>query len=75
MSWGSCSSWQAQSCSSGARLSIATHLGIVPVIIGLTVVAFGASAPELAVGMSAALGGNGDVPFGNVAGSSIGNIF
>lgn len=54
--------------------SIATRLGIAPVIIGLTVVAFGTSAPELAVSVSAGFGGNGDVAFGNVAGSNIVNI-
>lgn len=54
--------------------SIATRLGIAPVIIGLTVVAFGTSAPELAVSVSAGIGGNGDVAFGNVAGSNIVNI-
>jgi len=54
--------------------SIATRLGIAPVIIGLTVVAFGTSAPELAVSVSAGFSGNGDVAFGNVAGSNIVNI-
>jgi cation:H+ antiporter len=54
--------------------TIASKLGIAPVIIGLTVVAFGTSAPELAVSVSASLGGNADVAFGNVVGSNIGNI-
>lgn len=54
--------------------SIATRLGIAPVIIGLTVVAFGTSAPELAVSAGASLGGEGDVAFGNVAGSNIVNL-
>ena len=54
--------------------TIASRLGIAPVIIGLTVVAFGTSAPELAVSVSAALGGNADVALGNVVGSNIGNI-
>ena len=54
--------------------SIATRLGIAPVIIGLTVVAFGTSAPELAVSVSAGFSGDGDVAFGNVAGSNIVNI-
>jgi cation:H+ antiporter len=39
--------------------SIATRLGITPVIIGLTVVAFGTSAPELAVSVNASVGGEG----------------
>lgn len=54
--------------------TIASKLGIAPVVIGLTVVAFGTSAPELAVSVSAALGGDADVAFGNVVGSNIGNI-
>ena len=54
--------------------SIASRLGIAPVIIGLTVVAFGTSAPELAVSVSAGLSGEGEVAFGNVAGSNIVNI-
>jgi cation:H+ antiporter len=54
--------------------SIATRLGVEPVIIGLTVVAFGTSAPELAVSVSASIGGNSDVAFGNVVGSNTANI-
>lgn len=54
--------------------SIATRLGIEPVIIGLTVVAFGTSAPELAVSVGASFGGSSDVAFGNVVGSNIANI-
>ncbi|MBN2431077.1 MAG: calcium/sodium antiporter [Acidobacteria bacterium] len=55
---------------------IAAVLGIPPVIIGLTVVAFGTSAPELAVSLSGALHGNGgnDISLGNVVGSNIVNI-
>jgi cation:H+ antiporter len=54
--------------------TIASRLGIAPVIIGLTVVAFGTSMPEMAVSMSASFGGTADVAFGNVVGSNIGNI-
>ena len=53
--------------------SIATRLGIAPIIIGLTVVAFGTSAPELAVSVSAGFSGSGDVALGNVVGSNIVN--
>jgi len=55
---------------------IAAALGIPPVIIGLTVVAFGTSAPELAVSLSGALHGDGgnDISLGNVVGSNIVNI-
>ena len=54
--------------------AIATKLGVQPVVIGLTVVAFGTSAPELAVSVGSGLSGNADVAFGNVAGSNIVNI-
>ena len=54
--------------------AIATKLGVQPVVIGLTVVAFGTSAPELAVSVGAGFSGNADVAFGNVAGSNIVNI-
>lgn len=54
--------------------AIANRLGIAPVIIGLTVVAFGTSAPELAVSVGASLGGEADLALGNVVGSNISNI-
>jgi cation:H+ antiporter len=54
--------------------SVAARLGIAPIVIGLTVVAFGTSAPEMAVSVSGALGGNSDVALGNVVGSNTFNI-
>lgn len=54
--------------------SLATRAGISPLIAGLTIVAFGTSAPELSVSLSAALGGNSDIALGNVVGSNIFNI-
>ncbi len=54
--------------------AVATRFGVEPVIIGLTVVAFGTSAPELAVSVSSAVSGSSDVAFGNVVGSNIANI-
>ena len=54
--------------------SIATRYGIAPIVIGLTVVAFGTSAPEFAVSVQGALTGNSDVAIGNVVGSSTFNI-
>jgi cation:H+ antiporter len=54
--------------------SLATRVGISPLIAGLTIVAFGTSAPELSVSLSAALGGNPDIALGNVVGSNIFNI-
>ena len=55
-----------------ARLALG--LGIAPLIIGLTVVAFGTSAPELAVSVRAALAGQADISVGNVVGSNIFNV-
>ena len=58
-----------------ASCQIANKLGISPLIIGLTVVAFGTSAPELFVSVGASLKGNADFAIGNVVGSNIFNIF
>lgn len=54
--------------------SIAKKLKVPDLIIGLTVVAMGTSAPELAVSVSAALGGSTDIAIGNVVGSNLLNI-
>ncbi len=53
---------------------IARRLGVSPLIIGLTIVAFGTSAPELALNITAALLDHGELSFGNVVGSNIANI-
>lgn len=53
---------------------LATHAGISPLVIGLTVVAFGTSAPEFTVSLVSALGGRGDIAFGNVVGSNTFNV-
>lgn len=52
---------------------IAKKLRIPSIVIGLTIVAFGTSAPELAVSMTAALKGSNDIAIGNVVGSNIFN--
>lgn len=52
----------------------AALFGISPLVIGLTVVAFGTSAPELAVSLQAGLGGSADIAVANVVGSNIFNI-
>jgi hypothetical protein len=49
-------------------------VGLSPLIIGLTIVAFGTSAPEMAVSVMAGLSGNADISLGNVVGSNIFNI-
>lgn len=55
-----------------ARLAVA--VGISPLVVGLTVVAFGTSAPELAVSVQSAFSGSADIALGNVVGSNIFNI-
>ena len=54
--------------------SIAEKLGIPQLVIGLTIVAMGTSAPEAAVSLTAAFHGNADITIGNVVGSNILNI-
>ena len=53
---------------------LAASFGIAPLLVGLTVVAYGTSAPELVVGIGAALRGQGDIALGNVVGSNVANI-
>jgi cation:H+ antiporter len=54
--------------------ALATKLGISPLAIGLTVVAFGTSAPELAVNITAAIADRPGLSFGNIVGSNLANI-
>lgn len=54
--------------------SFAKRLGVSSLVIGLTIVAFGTSAPELSVNISSALSGVTDIAVGNVIGSNIANI-
>lgn len=58
---------------SGAA-SIARRFGIPPLVIGLTIVAFGTSAPELFINVTASLKGSAGIAFGNIVGSNIANI-
>lgn len=53
---------------------LASSFGVSPLVIGLTVVAFGTSLPELLVSLNAALDGVSDIAIGNVIGSNIANI-
>jgi cation:H+ antiporter len=57
-----------------AAVGIAQRLAIPPLLIGLTVVGFGTSTPELLVSIDAALRGVPDIAIGNIIGSNIGNI-
>ncbi len=53
---------------------LAALVGISPLVVGLTVVALGTSAPEIAVSVQAAAGGQGDLALGNVIGSNVFNV-
>jgi cation:H+ antiporter len=58
----------------GGAARVARRLGTSPLVVGLTIVAFGSSAPELLVGVVASFQDRGDVVLGNVLGSNILNI-
>ncbi len=66
-------SWSADKFVFGAS-AIARNVGISPMIIGLTIVAMGSSAPEIMVSAAASLDGNTDTAIGNAIGSNITNI-
>ena len=53
---------------------LASSLGVPPLVVGLTVVAYGTSTPEVAVSVQAALAGQADISIGNVVGSNIFNV-
>lgn len=53
---------------------IAESYGVSPLVVGLTVVAFGTSSPELVVNIIGALRGETDIAFGNIAGSNLANL-
>ncbi len=55
-------------------VGLAENLGIPPLIIGLTIVAFGTSAPEMFVSIQSALAGAPGIAIGNVVGSNIANV-
>ncbi|MFT5409994.1 MAG: cation:H+ antiporter, partial [Verrucomicrobiales bacterium] len=63
----------AESLVRGAS-TVAQRLGLSQLVIGLTIVAFGTSAPELAVSVKSSLAGQGGIAMGNVIGSNIFNI-
>ncbi len=65
--------WSADRFVAGAA-SIAEAFGIAPVIIGLTIVSFGTSAPEVMVSLIAAINGTGELAIGNALGSNIANV-
>jgi cation:H+ antiporter len=53
---------------------LAAIVGLSPLVIGLTVVAYGTSAPELTVSVASAYAGRADIALGNVVGSNIFNV-
>ncbi|KGN81941.1 calcium/sodium antiporter [Porphyromonas sp. COT-290 OH860] len=63
----------ANSLTDGAA-ALARRMGLSPLMVGLTVVAFGTSAPEFVVSLTSALKGSADIAIGNVVGSNIFNI-
>jgi len=65
--------WGADKFVAGAS-ALARKLGVSPLMIGLTIVAFGTSTPELAVSLTAALKGANEIAVGNVIGSNIFNL-
>lgn len=65
--------WGADLLVKGAS-RVAAGFGISPLVIGLTVVAFGTSSPEMAISVSSALKGEADIAVGNVVGSNIFNV-
>jgi cation:H+ antiporter len=65
--------WSADLFVAGAA-SIAENMGMSPILIGLTIVSIGTSAPEILVSITAALSGAGELAIGNAIGSNIANI-
>lgn len=65
--------WSADRFVEGAALT-AGHFGMPPLLIGMIVVGFGTSAPELAVSVISAIQGNPGIALGNAYGSNITNI-
>ena len=66
--------WESADLLVTGAVAVAEHLGVSPLIIGLTIVAMGTSAPEVAASIAAAVRGAGDVAIGNVFGSNIANL-
>lgn len=64
--------WGADKMTAGA-VSVAARLGVPQIVIGLTIVAVGTSAPELFVSLASAIKGTPDIAVGNVVGSNIFN--
>jgi cation:H+ antiporter len=65
--------WSAEKFVGGAA-AVANHLGMSPLLIGMLIIGFGTSAPEIIVSIIAAVQGNSGIALGNAYGSNIANI-
>ncbi len=66
--------WKCADVLVGGAVSLARRFSVSPLIVGLTILAMGTSAPEVAASIAAALRGLGDTALGNVYGSNIANL-
>ena len=66
--------WKSADLLVAGAVGLAHRLGVSPLIVGLTIVAMGTSAPEVAASIAAAIRGAGDIAVGNVYGSNIANL-
>jgi cation:H+ antiporter len=66
--------WKGADFMSEGAVGLAERMGVSKLIIGLTIVAMGTSAPEVAAGIVAALDGKGDIILGNVFGANVANL-
>ena len=66
--------WKCAELLVAGAVGLAHRLGVSPLAVGLTVVAMGTSAPEVAASIAAALRDMGDTAIGNVYGSNIANL-
>ena len=66
--------WKSADILVAGAVGLAERFSVSPLIVGLTVVAFGTSAPEAAASIAAALRHTGDIAVGNVYGSNIANL-
>lgn len=66
--------WKGADLLVGGAVGLAERLGVSHLVVGLTIVAMGTSAPEVAASVAAAIDGKGDIAIGNVYGSNIANL-
>ncbi len=66
--------WKGADCLVDGAVGIAERFGVSQLVVGLTVVAMGTSAPEAAASIAAVLSGKGNIAIGNVYGSNIANL-